>query len=38
MLAYFPGEIKPNMLFIQMYTDGDNFALTDDYYRGGVRW
>lgn len=37
-LAYFPDEIEPDMLFIQMYTDGDNFALMDDYYRGGVRW
>lgn len=37
-LAYYPGEIEPDMLFIQMYTDGDNYVLTDDYYRGGVRW
>lgn len=37
-LAYYPSEIEPDMLFIQMYTDGDNYVLTDDYYRGGVRW
>jgi len=37
-LAYYPEEIEPDMLFIQMYTDGDNYALTDEYYRGGVRW
>jgi hypothetical protein len=32
-----PG-VEPAMRFIQIYVDGDNFALMDDYYRNGVRW
>ena len=36
-LAY-PFEIKPGMQFIQIYIDGDDYVLLDDYYRGGVRW
>ena len=30
-----PG-IKPGMRVIQIWVDGDDFALTDEYYRGGV--
>ena len=26
------------MRFIQIYVEGDDFALDDDYYRGGVTW
>jgi len=37
-LAYYPDEIEPGMWFVQMYFEGDNFALTDEYYRGGVKW
>jgi hypothetical protein len=28
----------PPMRFIQIWVDGDDFALTDEYYRGGVTW
>lgn len=31
-------ELLPGMRFIQIYIDGDDFALTDEYYQGGVRW
>ena len=31
-------ELTPGMRFIQIYIDGDDFALMDEYYRGGVRW
>lgn len=30
--------LVPVMRFIQIWVDGDDFALTDDYYRGGVTW
>jgi len=33
-----PEDIDPNAWYIQIYVEGDNFALTDEYYRGGVRW
>lgn len=36
-LAY-PFGIKPGMQFIQIYIDGDDYVLLDDYYRGGVKW
>lgn len=32
-----PG-IEPGMRFVQIWVEGDDFALEDDYYRGGVRW
>lgn len=32
------GGLKPGMRFIQIWVEGDDFALTDEYYRGGVRW
>jgi hypothetical protein len=31
-------DIDPKTRFIQIYVEGDDFALTDDYYRGGVTW
>jgi len=31
-------DIDPGTRFVQIYVDGDNFALTDDYYRGGVKY
>ena len=34
-LAYEEGT-HPGMWFVQIYIDGDDFALTDEYYRGGV--
>jgi hypothetical protein len=37
-LAYYAGETGPDMWFVQMYTEGDDYVLTDDYYRGGVKW
>ena len=36
-LAY-PEGIEPGMRFIQIWVDGDDYVLTDEYYRGGVRW
>jgi len=30
----YPHEIDPGTRFILIYIDGDDFALTDDYYRG----
>ena len=32
-----PG-IEPGMRFVQIWVEGDDFALEDAYYRGGVRW
>jgi hypothetical protein len=32
------GTDVSGMRFVQVYVDGDDFALTDDYYRGGVKW
>ena len=31
-------EIEPGMRFVQIWIEGDDFALKDEYYRGGVRW
>ena len=28
----------PKMRFIQIWVEGDDYALTDEYYRGGVKW
>lgn len=33
-----PGDVDPNTWFVQIYVEGDNYALADEYYRGGVRW
>ena len=35
-LAYSAG-VHPGMKFIQIWIDGDDYALTDEYYRGGVK-
>ena len=32
------GEDVSGMKFVQIYIEGDNFALMDEYYRGGVKW
>ena len=39
-LAYGYGVayVIPRMIFIQIWADGDDFALTDEYYRNGVKW
>jgi hypothetical protein len=39
-LAYGEGvaEAMPGIRFIQIYVEGDDYALMDDYYRGGVKW
>jgi len=37
-LAYFPEEINEDMWFLQMFVQGDNYVLRDEYYRGGIRW
>jgi hypothetical protein len=36
-LAY-PHDIDPGTQFVQIYVDGDDYVLTDEYYRGGVRY
>ena len=33
-----PDDIDPAMWFVQIYVEGDDFALTDDYYKGGIKW
>ncbi len=30
-------KIADVISFIQIYVEGDNFALDDDYYKGGVK-
>jgi hypothetical protein len=37
-LAYFPEDITPGMWFIQISVEGDDYILTDEYYRGGIKW
>jgi hypothetical protein len=39
-LAYGSGvtQAMPGIRFIQIYVEGDDYVLMDDYYRGGVRW
>ena len=39
-LAYGSGIVTecPGIKFIQIYVEGDDYVLMDDYYRGGVRW
>jgi hypothetical protein len=39
-LAYGRGiaEVIPTIRFIQIYVEGDYYALTDKYYRGGVTY
>jgi hypothetical protein len=39
-LAYGGGVayVIPRMRFIQIYVEGDDYVLMDEYYRGGVRW
>jgi len=37
-LSYHDKEITENMQFIQIYVEGDDYVLMDDYYRGGVKW
>ena len=37
-LAYYPDEISEDMWFVQLYVEGDDYVLTDEYYRGGVKW
>jgi hypothetical protein len=36
--AYDVNDITEDMRFVQIYIDGDGFALTDEYYRDGVKW
>ncbi len=36
--GYGAGYVIPRMRFIQIWVDGDDYVLTDEYYRGGVRW
>ena len=33
-----PKDVDPKTWFIQIYVEGDDFALTDDYYKGGIKW
>jgi hypothetical protein len=32
------GKIADVISFIQIYVEGDDFALDDDYYKDGVTW
>jgi hypothetical protein len=32
------GTDVSGMRFIQIYVEGDDFALLDEYYKGGVKW
>ena len=34
----YPNGFESRTRFIQIYVEGDDFALTDEYYRGGVKW
>ncbi len=38
--AYGPegAEVDPDLVVVQIYVKGDDFALTDEYYKGGVTW
>jgi hypothetical protein len=31
-------DADPAAWFVQIYVDGDDFALKDDYYKGGIKW
>lgn len=31
-------DVPPEAWFVQIYIEGDDFALTDEYYRGGIKW
>ena len=33
-----PNQVSPNTWFVQVYVEGDDYALTDDYYRGGIKF
>jgi len=37
-ISYHEKEITEDMRFIQVYIEGDDYVLKDDYYRGGVKW
>ena len=32
------GDVDPDLVVVQIYVKGDDFALTDEYYKGGVTW
>ena len=38
--AYDPNGygVDPDLVVVQIYVKGDDFALTDEYYKGGVTW
>jgi hypothetical protein len=36
--AYKPEGVSPDLVVVQIYVKGDDFALTDEYYKGGVTW
>jgi len=38
MYSGLPPYGKKGMRFIQIYFEGDDFALTDEYYRGGIEF
>jgi len=31
-------DASPEVCFVQIYVEGDDHVLTDDYYKGGVMW
>ena len=32
------GDVDPNLVVVQIYVKGDDYALEDGYYEGGVTW
>jgi hypothetical protein len=32
-----PADVDPKAWFVQIYVEGDDFALTDDYYKYGIK-
>ena len=36
--AYKPEGVDPDLVVVQIYVKGDDFALTDEYYEDGVTW
>jgi hypothetical protein len=40
-LAYIDCDLEaidPGMWFVQIYVEGDDYVLTDMYYKGGIKW
>lgn len=33
-----PNQVGATTWFVQIYVEGDDYALKDDYYKGGIKW